>query len=55
MKRQKPSLSKKTDAPQTWFWSPDWQAKEREASEDIADGRTAQFESDKALLKTLER
>jgi antitoxin PrlF len=25
---------------QVWFWTPEWQAGEREASEDIANGRT---------------
>jgi antitoxin PrlF len=25
---------------QAWFWTPDWQAGEREAAEDIAHGRT---------------
>ena len=28
------------DATQAWFWEPGWQAGEREASDDLASGRT---------------
>jgi AbrB family looped-hinge helix DNA binding protein len=41
------------DASQSWFWKSDWQAGEREASEDIASGRTRRFESDKDFLDSL--
>jgi len=34
-----------------WFWTPEWQAKEREADEDIAQGRVKDFDSIEALLK----
>ena len=31
---------KLVDAAQAWFWTAEWQRGEREASEEIADGRT---------------
>jgi AbrB family looped-hinge helix DNA binding protein len=39
---------------QLWFWTPEWQAKEREADEDIAKGRVKGFESADYLIKELE-
>lgn len=42
------------DATQTWFWKQDWQAGEREASEDIAAGRSTRFDSDEAFLDSLD-
>lgn len=42
------------DASQAWFWTPDWQAGEREADADIAAGRVERFESDEAFLAALE-
>jgi antitoxin MazE len=38
---------------QLWFWTPEWQAKEREADEDIAQGRLKDFHSVEALLQDL--
>jgi AbrB family looped-hinge helix DNA binding protein len=38
---------------QLWFWTPEWQAKEREADEDIAEGRVKDFDSVEALLQDL--
>jgi len=38
---------------QLWFWTPEWQKKEREADEDIAAGRLKEFESAEDLLKDL--
>ena len=38
------------DATQAWFWTPTWQAGEREADADRAAGRVERFESGKALL-----
>lgn len=38
---------------QRWFWTPEWQAKEREADEDIAQGRVKEFDSVDDLLKDL--
>jgi AbrB family looped-hinge helix DNA binding protein len=42
------------DASETWFWSEEWQAGEREASEDIAAGRTRTFASDEDFLASLD-
>ena len=36
---------KTVPADQAWFWTPEWQAMEREADEDIAAGRTVSFHS----------
>ena len=38
---------------QLWFWTPEWQKKEREADEDIAQGRVKEFESVEELIKDL--
>jgi len=38
---------------QLWFWSREWQAKEREADEDIAAGRIKTATSADELLKDL--
>jgi bifunctional DNA-binding transcriptional regulator/antitoxin component of YhaV-PrlF toxin-antitoxin module len=38
---------------QLWFWSPEWQKKEREADEDIAQGRFKESTSVDELLKDL--
>lgn len=41
------------DADQAWFWSDAWQGGEREASEDIAKGRTRRSDSGDAFLESL--
>ena len=41
------------DADQAWFWTPDWQAGEREASTDIAEERTERHDSSQAFLSSL--
>lgn len=41
------------DADQAWFWSEEWQLGEREASEDIARGRTRRSDSGDAFLDSL--
>ncbi len=38
---------------QLWFWTPEWQRKEREADEDIAQGRVKEFTSVDELIKDL--
>lgn len=44
------------DKSQAYFWTKEWQAKEREADEDIRAGRVAgPFKSAKALLRDLDR
>ncbi|MFC3999364.1 hypothetical protein ACFOVU_25865 [Nocardiopsis sediminis] len=37
-----------------WFWEPDWQAGELEASEQIAAGLTQDFEDAEAMFDALE-
>jgi antitoxin PrlF len=43
------------DATQAWFWTPGWQAGEREADADLGAGRTESFESSDALLGALRK
>lgn len=41
---------------QAWFWTPEWQQKEREADEEIAQGRlSGPFTTAEALIKHLRR
>ena len=47
-------FSKFIDKDQLWFWTKEWQKKEREADEDIKNGRiSGPFYSSKELLKSL--
>lgn len=39
---------------QWWFWTPEWQAKEREANEDIAAGRFKSFDTIEKFLESLD-
>ena len=41
------------DPGQAWFWSPEWQAGEREADEDLASGRTEVFDTDEDFERRL--
>jgi hypothetical protein len=41
------------DSEQAWFWTREWQAKEREADEDLAAGRGTTYESDDEFLEAL--
>ena len=44
------------DADQAWFWSSEWQEKEREADEDIAAGRVSRWYGDvKELVADLRK
>jgi hypothetical protein len=43
------------DPEQAWFWTREWQAKEREADDDIAAGRGTTYENDEAFLEALEK
>ena len=45
---------KLVNADQAWFWTDGWQAGEREASEDIAAGRTTRSPNAKEFVKDLE-
>lgn len=42
------------DPDQAWFWTPEWQAKEREADADLAAGRGTYFDSDEEFLRALD-
>ncbi|HTJ75930.1 MAG TPA: AbrB/MazE/SpoVT family DNA-binding domain-containing protein [Acidimicrobiales bacterium] len=41
------------DAAQAWFWSPDWQAGERDADRDMDAKRAETFVSDEAFVAAL--
>lgn len=41
------------DPEQAWFWTPEWQAKEREADEDFQAGRFQSFASVEDLIADL--
>ncbi len=43
------------DATQAWFWSPEWQAGERDAEADLAAGRAETFASGEEFLDALTR
>lgn len=45
---------KLVDAEQAWFWTDEWQAGEREASADIAAGRTTRSASARDFLGSLD-
>ena len=42
------------DASQAWFWTPEWQAGEREADADLAAGRGETFQSEETFLGALD-
>lgn len=42
------------DPEQAWFWTREWQEKEREADEDLAAGRGTTYENDDDLIGALE-
>jgi hypothetical protein len=42
------------DPEQAWFWTREWQEKEREADDDLAAGRVASFDSDAEFLVALD-
>lgn len=44
---------KMIDASQAWFWTPEWQAGEREAEADLGAGRFDRYESDEEFLEAL--
>ncbi len=45
---------KDIDPSQAWIWTPEWQAKEREADASIAAGRGRRFETSEEFLAWLE-
>jgi hypothetical protein len=42
------------DPEQAWFWTREWQAKEREADDDRAAGRVSRYENDEDFLTALD-
>jgi hypothetical protein len=42
------------DPEQAWFWTREWQEKEREADEDLAAGRGTTYKSDDEFLAALD-
>lgn len=42
------------DPEQAWFWTPEWQAKEREADRDYAEGRFTRYYSTEEFLAALD-
>jgi hypothetical protein len=42
------------DPEQAWYWTREWQAKEREADDDRAESRVTRFETDEDFLKALD-
>ena len=46
---------KLVDASQSYFWTDEWQRDERDAQEDIRQGRTKRFRSAKAIIADLKR
>ena len=42
------------DPEQAWYWTREWQAKEREADDDRAAGRVTRFETDEDFLRALD-
>jgi hypothetical protein len=49
-----PTVPAGTDPDQAWFWTPEWQAGEREADEDLAAGRFTRFNSDEEFERYLD-
>lgn len=39
---------------QAWFWTPEWQAREREVDEDLRHGRYKVFLTDEEFMEYLE-
>lgn len=42
------------DPEQAWFWTQEWQQREREADDDLAAGRVTRFENDDEFLAALD-
>jgi hypothetical protein len=42
------------DPEQAWYWTREWQAKEREANDDRAAGRFTRYETDEDFLTALD-
>ncbi|HEU5143511.1 MAG TPA: hypothetical protein VFU04_10200 [Solirubrobacterales bacterium] len=42
------------DSEQAWFWTREWQQREREADKDLAVGRVTRFDNDEDFLAALD-
>jgi len=42
------------DPDQAWFWTSEWQDKERDADADLAAGRVTRYETDEDFLEALD-
>ncbi len=42
------------DPEQAWFWTREWQARKREADDDIAAGRVSSYDTDDEFLAALD-
>lgn len=42
------------DSEQAWFWTREWQEREREADDDLAAGRVTRYETDDEFLAALD-
>ncbi len=49
----RPDSKKDRDPSQAWFWTSEWQAGERQASADLAAGRSTRHETDEDFLAAL--
>ena len=45
---------KTIDSTQAWFWTPAWQQREREATDDIRRGRVTTYKTDEAFLHSFD-
>lgn len=43
------------DHEQAWFWTREWQAREREADDDLEAGRATRYASDEEFLAALDK
>jgi len=48
-----PITTIKVPREQSWFWTKEWQEKERQADEDLANGKFRDFDNLDALMKDL--
>jgi hypothetical protein len=45
----------KVRADQAWFWTPEWQAGEREADQELRDGKGVVFDSPEDMFAVVDR
>ena len=46
--------NRRIDPEQAWFWTGEWQRREREADEDLVAGRVVRYEGDDQFLAALD-